>query len=285
MTNVLSFAAFAEHKTAQADLAAILPLETVEERMARTSEQRIGNAWTREHYDGDFVLVPPPPDRAAVSLVFVESHDGNTVAPNPEDLGGGPTDKHLIYEGVSRVAADAVLAGASSAKGRDAFFSVWRTEIVELRRELGLARHPAQIVVSQNSRLDVAGTRLFNVPDVPVIVLAGERCRASCAAHVRERPWVTIVPFGGDWREALRQLREDFGIRRISAIGGRTTAASLIDAGVVDDLCLTTTNIAAGEPNTPLYAGADFSAGNLPMISKKRQPHPPHPIVFRHLAF
>ena len=74
----------------------------------------IGNAWSREHYGGPFHLFAAPPDRPAISLVFVQTRDGNTGAPNPEDLGGGPTDKHLIYEGLSRVAADAVLAGATA---------------------------------------------------------------------------------------------------------------------------------------------------------------------------
>ena len=46
--------------------------------------------------------------------VFVQSADGNTGARNPADLGGGETDKHLIYEGLSRVDVDGVLAGAAT---------------------------------------------------------------------------------------------------------------------------------------------------------------------------
>jgi 5-amino-6-(5-phosphoribosylamino)uracil reductase len=292
MTQALPFSEFVEFKTAQADDAELLPLETIEHTSAQTmaaAGRRIGNAWTRRYYDGDFMLPASPDDSPAVSLVFVESSDGNTGAANPEDLGGGPTDKHFIYEGLSRVAADAVLAGASSAKGRQAFFSVWRSEIVALRRALGLPRHPAQIVVSRDSRLDLAGTRLFNVPHVPVIVLAGEQCMARCAADHRERPWIRFLPFNGNWRDALSQLRRDHGITRISAIGGRTTASSLIDADVVDDLCLTITSISAGEPNTPLYVGSNFSPGDLrsrlQLIDKKRQPQPPDTFVFEHLGF
>ena len=70
----------------------------------------IGNAWSRLHYDGDFYLPALPRDVPAVSLVFVQSRDGNTASPHPERLGGGAADTHLIYEGLSRVAADAVLA-------------------------------------------------------------------------------------------------------------------------------------------------------------------------------
>jgi len=49
--------------------------------------------------------------------VFVQSRDGNTGARDPSSLGGGDTDKHLIYEGLSRVASDAVVAGAETIRG------------------------------------------------------------------------------------------------------------------------------------------------------------------------
>jgi riboflavin biosynthesis pyrimidine reductase len=279
---MLSFPAFAEFKTRQADAAALLPLETIDERTTDFEGRRIGTAWTRRYYDGDFLLVAPPPDRPAVSLVFVESRDGNTGAANPEDLGGGPTDLHFLYEGLSRVAADAVLSGAGSARGPRAFFSVWRSELVDLRRELGLPRHPTQVVVSHRGSLGVSGTLLFNVPEARVVVLAGEECRAACARDFSERPWVTVIPFAGDWLDALRQLRRDHGIGRISAIGGRRTATSLIDAGVVQDLCLTRTSISAGEPGTPYYAGD--RPPQLELIARKRQPREPYPILFEHLA-
>jgi len=277
------FTDFAEFKTRQADAADIFPLETIEEAAADRNDRRMGNGWTRKFYDGDFVLVAPPPSRPAVSLVFVESRDGNTGAPNPGDLGGGPTDLHFLYEGMSRVAADAVLAGRGSARGPKAFFSIWRTELVELRRDLGLPRHPIQIVVSDRGDLDVDGTLLYNVPDVRVIVIAGGECRARCGAALAERPWITIIPFAGDWPGMLTRLHSDYGIGRISAIGGRHTATSLIDAGVVQDLWLTKTSVAAGEPGTPYYVGN--RPPRFELIARKRQPRAPQPIAFEHLRF
>jgi riboflavin biosynthesis pyrimidine reductase len=44
------------------------------------------------------------------------------------------------------------------------------------------------------------------------------------------------------------------GVRRISAVGGRGLAAELIDAGLVQDLYLTTSPVAGGEPGTPMYS-------------------------------
>ena len=68
--------------------------------------------------------------RPACHLVFVQSRDGNTGARDPSLLGGGDTDKHLIYEGLSRVAADAVLSGAETIRGGHLVMSVWHPELV-----------------------------------------------------------------------------------------------------------------------------------------------------------
>jgi riboflavin biosynthesis pyrimidine reductase len=212
----------------------------------------LGNQWTQRHYGGDFLMSGPHDGLPAVSLVFVRSREGNTVAQSQADLGGGDTDLHLIYEGLSRVSADAVLAGTRTASGR-AFYSVWHPELVALRIDLGLPRHPAQIVVSLDGNLDERAL-LFNVASVPVYVIAGPRCRERWASKL-ERPGVTIIPTEtADLTKALRELHS-LGIQRISVAGGRCTASSLIDAGLVQDLYLTTTLRSAGKPGTPFYAG------------------------------
>jgi riboflavin biosynthesis pyrimidine reductase len=224
-------------------------------RSEKSRVQSIGNAWTRAHYGGDFDLVVPGDGATALSLVFVQSRDRNTGGAEPAALGGGATDQHLIYEGLTRVAADAVLAGAATVHA-EAFFTVWHPELVALRNDLGLARHPAQIVISQQGRLDF-NAWLFNVPDVPVFLIAGKECVSRHAAWLRARPWIRhVLLLAGDLRRAIDQLRDAEGIRRISAIGGRFTASRLVDAGLVQDLYLTTTSDHGGEPGTPGYSGA-----------------------------
>jgi riboflavin biosynthesis pyrimidine reductase len=278
------FAQFVERKVREAASACLQPLITLEAGPLASQLQTIGNDWTERLYGGGFHLFQATVDLPTVSLVFVRSRDGDTVISNPSDLGGGPTDLHLIYEGLSRVAADAVLAGASSAAGKNTFFSVWHPELVALRRDLGLSRHPAQIVVSADGRVDIEGGLLFNVPEVRVFVLAGEQCRDRCAAHVAARDWITVVPLAvGGLSGALGRLRREFGIHRISAIGGRSTASSLIDAGLVDDACLTTTARSGGQPNTPFYAGR--CPPRLDLIVRKAGTDPAFPITVEHVAF
>lgn len=254
-------------------------LVTIEDRSSAWPVLEIGNAWSRRYYDGPFHLFAPPASLPAISLVFVQSRNGNTGADNPADLGGGATDKYLIYEGLSRVAADGVMAGAATV-GKSVWFTVTHPELMTLRRDLGLPQHPAQIVMSDEGNLDLAA-RLYSQPHVPVFLLAGPRAVEKHGRDVAERPWITMIPTNGDLTAALTTLRQQHGMARISCVGGRTVATTLVDAGLVQDIYLTTSAIDAGEPDTPWYTGA--SHPHLSPIVRKRETSD-HPITVEHFA-
>jgi riboflavin biosynthesis pyrimidine reductase len=281
MTRRVDFQAFGERRIREAEQAVIAPLATLEDCSSRYPLRPIGNAWSRRCFDGDFYLFDPPHELPALSLVFVQSRDGNTVVPDPASLGGGPTDFHLIYEGLSRVAADAVLAGAATV-GKKVFFSVWHPEIVALRRELGLPRHPAQVVVSRRGRINLDESLLFNVPEVPVFLMIDAAGLRGNERALADRPWITVVRIANnDLAAAFRRLRREHGLTRISVVGGRTVATSLVDANLIQDLCLTTSARDGGQPNTPFYAGDRSPA--LGLIVRKRGAGPTA-ITFEHFA-
>jgi riboflavin biosynthesis pyrimidine reductase len=217
--------------------------------------EAIGNEWTRCLFDGDFYTSPPPAGLPSTNLVFVQSRDGNTGTRNPSTLGGGATDKHLIYEGLSRVAADGVLAGASTIRRSGVVLSVWHDELVRLRESLGLPRHPVQVVATLGG-LTFDDTLLLNVPGLPAIVITTPPWIDRMSRELADRPWITPLPIGGadDLRGAFRTMRS-MGLRRISAIGGRTIARAMLDAGLIQDLYLTTSPREGGEPDTPVYPG------------------------------
>jgi riboflavin biosynthesis pyrimidine reductase len=104
---------------------------------------------------------------------------------------------------------------------------------------------------------------------VPVYLLAGPVCIEKTAAALRTRPWIVVVPIAGDLPAAVARLRRDHGLLRISVVGGRTLATSLVDAGLVQDIYLTTSAIDAGEPHTPWYAGSTWP--HLRLIVSKRE--------------
>ena len=256
------------------------------ERLSATFDRRdgpqmqsIGNEWSQLHYGGEFGLVRPGRTQTAASLVFIQTKDGNTGGPNPGAFGGGATDQHLIYEGLSRVAADAVLAGAGSVH-RDAFFSVWHPELVTLRASIGLPRHPAQIVVSRRGSLNVDAL-LFNVPGLRVFLIAGDECIARHESALRARPWVRLILLNDDGLDlAFDRLRSEEGIQRISVIGGRFTATQLVDAGLIQDIYLTTTSLSGGEPGTPWYAGT--APPRLTAVTSKQWSEGGSRVVFDH---
>ena len=248
------FEAVVRRKTREAAAANLPPLETTEIG-AIDRLHALGNGWTREKFDGNFFCSPPRGEFPSTGLVFVQSADGNTGARNPQSLGAGETDKHLIYEGLSRVAADGVLAGAETIRGTNVVLSVWRPELVELRRSLQLPRHPIQIVATLG-HLELHDTLLLNVPELPAIVIATPVWNERMRQELARRPWITTVAMAdpGNLTAAFRTMRS-MGVARISAIGGRTIARALIDAGLVHDLYLTTSPRPGGEPDTPLYPG------------------------------
>ena len=229
------FAAFVRRKEREALTAALPPYVTV--------------------FDGPFLVSPARDDRPSCSLVFVQSADGNTGARDPGDLGGGDTDKHLIYEGLSRVAADAVMSGAETIRRGDIIFSVWHPELVSLRTALGKPRHPAQIVATLTG-VDLDRGMMFNVPEIPVVVITVAPVAALLQNALAARPWITpvVMARASDLGVAFDRLRL-LGIERVSCVGGRRIAAQLIDAGLVQDLYLTTSPSRGGEPDTPIHSG------------------------------
>jgi riboflavin biosynthesis pyrimidine reductase len=240
------------HKTSMARAAEISPLVTARDEPGQELAV-IGNAWSRSMFGGLFyVSQPPSPDLPATNLVFVQSRDGNTVTNHPASLGGGEADQHLIYEGLSRVAADAVMAGARTVRNHDLVLSVWHPELVALRAAMALPRHPIQIVATLHGVALEHGL-MFNLPDLRVILLTATRGADAMRDALTARPWITAVVMDdpADLRAAFRELRR-LGIERISCIGGRTLARPLLDAGLVQDLYLTTGIREGGEPGTPV---------------------------------
>jgi riboflavin biosynthesis pyrimidine reductase len=137
------------------------------------------------------------------------------------------------------------------------------------------------MVLSNHGRIDLR-SRLFTMPDVPVLLLAGPECERRIAPQLHDRSWITLMPIGDSLADAFVRVRREHHIARISAIGGRVTATSLVDAGLVQDLYLTTSAIDAGEPDTPWYVGRQLP--RLETIVKKREVTVRSPLLFEHLA-
>ena len=78
-----AFQRFSAYKTREAAIASIERLSTAFDRRDELGLPGIGNAWSRLHYGSEFSLVRPSQSQTAVSLVFIQTKDGNTGGPNP----------------------------------------------------------------------------------------------------------------------------------------------------------------------------------------------------------
>lgn len=280
--NVSGFVTYCEYKEKLAADARVSGFYTVRDAPPDSPVLAIGDAWSRRLFDGDFYRsAAVHPEIPVTSLVFVQSKDGNTVAPDPATLGGGETDKHLVYEGLSRIDADGVMAGAATARSERMVFSVWHPELVALRLERGHHRHPAQIVVTGRGDVPIESGLMFNEPSLRVLLVTRSGMAGALRQRVGERAWVEVIDAGEplSLRTAMRGLRQR-GLRVISCVGGRTLATEMLRENVITDLYLTTSPIEAGEPNTPFYEGPPLT---LTQIVEKAGRGEEEGVRFEHL--
>lgn len=148
--------------------------------------------------------------------------------------------------GVIRRESDVVLVGAASV----------RAEGYQLPRTAPLA-----IVTSTG---DLGGHRLTVDPDrfVPLVL-----CPATAAADARAglpSAEIVVVPDTAGRMSAVDIVStlRDRGLRRIVCEGGPSLAAQMLDAGLVDELCLSTSPTVGGV-SLPMFGTSPISAHRL----------------------
>lgn len=277
------FSNYAARRTRLAASAALDPLLTVVDRSAGRALQPIDDAWASSIYDGPFLQSPPPASGLpAMNLVFVQSREGNTEADDPAAFGGGDIDKHFLYEGLTRIDADAVIAGATTVARGNLVFSVWHPELARLRAARGRARHPIQVILTASGDLPIETGLLFNAPELRVLILTHGRIVDALRPRVAGRPWIEIASSGpaSDLVVHARALRERFRVERASAVGGRTAATALVDAGLIQEVYLTTGTASGGRPGTPFYMGK--TPPRLELVHRKRGRGAASGVTFEH---
>jgi|SRR5688572_831472 len=244
------FQDYCRRKQEEAVAAPLVGFTTLAEEARGADLLSFGNAWTRRLFDGDFhrSAGPASPELPSVSLVVTEVQPGAAAF--------GSTVPHLLHEGLTRVDADAVLGGMGAASTGNRICSVWHPELVRLRADRGLPRHPVQVLVTNSCEVPFDRCLLFHEPSVPVIVVTRRSMVTTARARLRESPWVEVLGAGDplDLRSALTQLR-DRGIAVISAVGGQRIATSLLDAGLVTDLYVTVREPASAASALLFYNG------------------------------
>lgn len=157
---------------------------------------------------------------------FVLSTDGAVVQDGSSRALQTPADQAVFH--ALRAVADAVLVGAGTARDEDYGPVRPRADGQTWRRQHDRSAQPPLVLVSRSLDLD-PHARCFQGP---TIVVTDE------AAPGKDRfPDVIVATDLGD---AVRQLHER-GLTRLLCEGGPELLTSLLQAGLVDELCLTHT--------------------------------------------
>ncbi|MEV0246290.1 pyrimidine reductase family protein [Nocardia sp. NPDC050712] len=215
--------------------------------------QRIPNAIQLTEVDADglaeLYAYPTSLDRPWVRTNFVSSIDGAATAGAVSEGLGTPSDKKVFL--LLRDLADVILVGAGTVRAEN--YGGARTD-AQRRRALydrGFGGHrdgtpPPIAVVTASAELD-PGCRLLTDTEVPPLIITTatapadrKQQLADAGAEVIEVGGVAVTP------KALLAALADRGLHRVLCEGGPHLHGQLLEADVVDELCLTTAPVLIG---------------------------------------
>jgi len=180
----------------------------------------------------------------SVRANFVSSVDGAVTVEGRSGGLGNAADRRLFA--LLRDLADVILVGAGTAR-TEQYGTTPSTPTRRARRaELGLSPVPRLAVVSARLALDPDSELFANDPRTIVITHAGAPAEQLKALE----PVADIVVAGAgqlDIGTALDALGER-GLGKVLCEGGPTLLGAVVEAGRLDELCLTLSPLVAGGP-------------------------------------
>jgi riboflavin biosynthesis pyrimidine reductase len=188
-----------------------------------------------------------PPSAAWVRLNLVGSVDGSAAGGDgTSDSLTSPVDRRVLR--TLRGLADAVVVGAASVRAEGYY----------------IPRTAALAVVTGSG--DLSGHRIVtSAQRGPLLVLCPPTAADTARRTLGSTPARVIeVPATGTRlspQHILRALTAE-GYRSIVCEGGPTLAAQFVDAGVLNEICLTTSPVVGGT-SLPMFAGAPL--GETPL--------------------
>lgn len=196
--------------------------------------------------------------RPYVATNMVASVDGRTTL-NGSAVGiGSALDKRLLYE--LRAEADVVLHGAGTVR-TDPLSARVPADLVEWRRAAGLSDQPVGAIVTRSGALP--GEHPYYA-SATVIYVVGDGRVSVTSPNVEIRHVSSL-------EQAIADLGRR-GVRRILCEGGPTLNASLLEAGLLDDIFLTIApKLLGGSSSLTLVNNGNF--GTLALQLRSYEEH------------
>ncbi|EAQ07119.1 bifunctional diaminohydroxyphosphoribosylaminopyrimidine deaminase/5-amino-6-(5-phosphoribosylamino)uracil reductase RibD [Yoonia vestfoldensis] len=182
--------------------------------------------------------------RPFVTLKLAGTLDGRIATASGESQWITGTEARRAVH-MMRARHDAVLVGAGTVRADDPALSV---------RGLGIPRQPVRIVVSRAVKLPLTSQLAQTARQSPVWICHGAEADVADWLALGAVSLPCAVRAGQVEPEAMMQALASAGITRVFCEGGGMLAASLLGAGLVDDLVVMTAGCAIGAEGTPALA-------------------------------
>lgn len=204
-----------------------------------------------EALDGLDLADLAPPHRPYLVLNMVTTADGAGAVRGRTAPISNPADRELFHE--LRTQVDAVLVGAGTVRTERYRRLVRNPDRRERRVVRGLAPEPLAVVVSRSLTLTPDLPLLADPHSRVLVITASEGELSGCAAQVsylRPAPGTEL-----DLAAMLARLRIECGVRSVLCEGGPVLNASLLPAGLIDELFLATAPVLAGDTGSLRIVG------------------------------
>lgn len=216
-----------------------------------------------------YLAVPRParPDRPWVTVGMIASVDGATAVGGRSGALGGPADK-AVFRAV-RAVADVILVGAGTVRAEGYRPVRLSPEALAARVAAGRPDSDPQLaIVSASLDLDLDGPLFTSGQRRPLVFTTVDSDPRRRRA-LEDRAEVRLAGRGRvDLPDALAQLGAD-GTEVVVCEGGPRLNAGLVDAGVVDEWCVSIAPLVAGDSSTRVVhgAGAMTEPGRVELVS------------------
>jgi len=192
--------------------------------------------------------------RPTVTLKLATTLDGRIATASGESRWiTGPDARRVVH--AMRMTHDAVMVGAGTARADDPTLTV---------RDLGVAHQPVRIVASRRLNVPCPNRLSESISEGPVWLLHGAGDASDNAMKAWDNAGAKLIeaPVAGGQLDMAGTLRAlgDAGLTRVFCEGGGALAASLLSAGLVDDLVIFNAGLALGAEGQPAIGAMGLSA-------------------------
>ena len=194
--------------------------------------------------------------RCWVRSNFISSLDGGATSDGKSGGLAGPGDKALF--GLMRELADVIVVGAGTVRVENYGGAQMSAAARQARRDRGQSEIPPIAIVTASGRLD-RDMKVFTHTEVPPLVLTA----AAVVADTRDRlgPAAEVIACSGEDNAGvdvavILDVLADRGLRRVLTEGGPSLHATFIDAGRLDELCLSLAPVLVGGQARRISTGA-----------------------------